>query len=166
LNERSKVVQTRHREGLLSAISAGFFFILVGTIFITTPNLFNNIITFFSDFSTVRVSNTQIYLPAPKYPPTSPSANSAVYSAVGQFSLIWGLFEIIILVLRFFVGSPLSKKAETVSNIVFWLGANYLIQTFLNETTTITTWFVFWTTIIMLLGASLIARAVILAAAR
>jgi hypothetical protein len=166
LNEGPEVLKPRHRESLLSAISAGFFFILVGAIFLITPNLFNNIITFFSNFGTVRVPNTQIYLPAPKYPPTSPSANSAVYSAVGQFSLIWGLFQIVILVLRFFARSPLNKKAETVSNFVFWLGASFLISTFLNEKTTTTTWFAFWTTIIMLIGASLIVRAVILATAR
>jgi len=162
LNESPKVVQPRYREGLFSSVSAGFFFILVGTIFVTMPNLFDNILAFFRDFGTVSVPNTDILLPAP----ASPGAHSVVYSAVGQFSLIWGLFEIVILVLRFSVGSPLSKKAENASNLVFWLGASFLIYTFLNETTTATTWFVFWTTIIMLIGASLIARAVILAAAR
>jgi membrane protein YdbS with pleckstrin-like domain len=61
--------------------------------------------------------------------------------------------------LRFVVDSPFSKKAETVSNLVFWLGASYLISTFLIETTT---WFVFWAAIIMLSGVSLIVRAVVL----
>ncbi len=86
-----------------------------------------------------------------------------LYSAVTQFSLIWGLFQIVILALRIVVDSPFSKKAETASNLVFWLGASYLISTLLNETTTVETWFVFWAEVIMLIGVSLIVRAIILA---
>ena len=162
LNESPKVFQPRYREALFSVFSAGFFFILVGTIFATTPNLFDNILAFFRDFDIVSVPNTEVFLPAPK----SPVDHLMVYSAVGQFSFIWGLFEIVIVVLRFFARSPLSKKAETVSNLVFWLGASYLIGMFLNETTTATTWFAFWAVIITLIGVSLIVRAIILAVVR
>lgn len=149
----------RYREGVFSAISAGFFFILVGAIFVTTPNLFSKILDFFGELDIVRVPHTKIFLPAPEFP----RAHSVVYSAVTQFSFVWGLFQIVILALRFFAGSPLSKKAETVSNLVFWLGASFLAYTFLNETTTATTWFAFWAGVIMLIGLSLIIRAVILA---
>jgi len=154
LNESPK-----YNEGLFSAISAGVFFILVGAIFVVTHNLFGKILAFFGDFDIVRVPNTKIFLPAP----ASPRAHSVVYSAVAQFSFVWGLFQIVILALRFFARSPLSKKAETVSNVVFWLGTSFLTRTFLNETTTATTWFVFWAGVIMLIGVSLIIRAVILA---
>lgn len=166
MSERPKVFQPRYREGLLSAISAGFFFILIGVIFVTTPNLFDNILAFFSDFDIVNVPNTVIHLPAPKYPPTSPSANSAVYSAAWQFSLVWSFFQIVFVMLRFIAGSPWGKKAETASNVVFWFGTSYLIRTLLNETATTTTWFVFWAEIIMLIGVSLIVRAFILAVRR
>jgi hypothetical protein len=160
LNESSKFSSSKYREGLFSAISAGFFFILVGAIFVTTPNLFDNIIAFFRDFHNVSVPHTEnLLLPAP----VSPSAHSDLYSAITKFSLIWGLYQIAILALRFIAHSPSSKKAETASNLVFWLGASYLINTFLIETTT---WFAFWTTIIMLAGVSLIVRAAILAAMR
>jgi hypothetical protein len=158
LNESFEFSSSKYREGFFSAISAGFFFILVGAIFVTTPNLFDNIIAFLRDFDIVSVPHTEnLLLPAP----VSPSAHSDVYSAVTKFSLIWGLYQIAILALRFIARSPLNKKAETASNLVFWLGASYLINTFLIETTT---WFVFWATIIMLVGVSLIARATILAA--
>lgn len=160
MNESSKFSSSKDREGLFSAISAGFFFILVGAIFVTAPNLFDNIIAFFRGFDIVSVPHTgNLVLPAP----VSPSAHSDVYSAVTKFSLIWGLYQIAILAFRFIAHSPLSKKAETASNLVFWLGASYLINTFLIETTT---WFGFWATIIMLVGFSLIGRAVILAAMR
>ena len=159
LNESAESFIRGHREGLLSALSAGFFFILVGAIFVITPELFDNFQDFFRNFDILRVPNTDIHLPAPE----NPGIHSGVYSTAIQFSFIWGLFQIVILALRFIARSPLSKKAETVSNLFFWLGASYLISTFLNETTTVETWFVFWTAVIMLIGVSLIIRAIILA---
>ncbi len=150
---------TRYSEAVFSALSAGFFFVLVGAIFVITPNLFGKIVDFFQSFTIVRVPNTPIHLPAP----TLPRAHTIVYSAVAQFSLVWGLFQIVLLVIRFMARSPLSKKAETAGNLVYWLGTNILVTTFLTELTTRTTWFAFWTTILMLVGVSLIVRAIVLA---
>lgn len=156
----SHVLRRKYRDSYFTAISAGFFFILVGMLFVVTPNLYDNMIAFFRDFDVVTVPTTeQIRLIAP----ASPNAHLTVYTAVGQFSLIWGLFQIAILALRFVGGSPLHRKAETVSHAVFWLGTSYLISKYLNETTTLTIWFVFWAMAIMLLGLSMIVRAVILA---
>jgi len=160
----------RHGEGLISAVSAGVFFILVGAIFLTTPNLFNNIIDFFSDFDLVGVPHLgNVYLPAPVNPFSL--TNRAVYTAVEQFSYVWGLLQLVILALRFVARSPVNKDAETVSNIVFWVGTGYLTRTFLIETirlpllTGMTRWFAFWAAIIMLIGVSLIIRGIISAAA-
>lgn len=154
----------RYKEGLFSAISVGFFFVLVGAIFVTTPNLFDKILDFFGDFDLIRVPNqpARWLLPAP----ASPGAHPVVYLALERISWALGLFQIVVLALRFAARSQLSKKAETVSNLVFWLGAGFLISTFLNETTTATAWFVFGSAIIMLLGVSLIIRAIVLGAAR
>jgi hypothetical protein len=74
--------------------------------------------------------------------------------------------EAAILVLRFIFQSPISRKAETISNVVFWFGSSYLIITYLNNNATINTWFVFWTGIILIFGLSLIARAFVLLAGR
>jgi len=166
LNESFEGYSHKHGEGLFSAISAGFFLVLVGAIFMTTPNLFDRIIDFFSDFYLARVPNLGIRLPAPEFP----RVHLVVYRAVAQFCFIWGLFQIVILALRFVVRSPLSKKAETVSNLFFWFGAGFLTRAFLIETTSwafltaMTRWFAFWSGIIMLIGVSLIIRAIILAA--
>jgi len=59
-------------------------------------------------------------------------------------------------VFRFFAGSPLNKKAETASDIVFWLVSGYLVGNFLNDAATVNLWFAFWVTIIMLIGVKLI----------
>ncbi|NWG11053.1 hypothetical protein HXY33_04800 [Candidatus Bathyarchaeota archaeon] len=159
MSESQNVFVSKRREGVVGAVSAGCFLILVGLIFATTPNLFGSILDFFQNFGIVTVPNTDIPLPAPE----TPSAHAVVYSAVGLFSLIWWILEIVFLALRFIIRSPFDKKAENASNIVFWLGAYYLISTMLTATTTRTVWFVFWTEIIMLIGVVLIVRAIILA---
>jgi hypothetical protein len=162
----------RHREGLLSAVSAGFFLVLIGLLFVIKPNLYNDTATFFNNFNvTTAVPNTQIQLPAPKSNSTAYYANLAVYSAVQQFSLAWGIFLIALLVIRFAFDSSWRRKAENISHIAFWFGMVYLVQTWLiNPTNSNTyqakTWFEFWSMVIVLLGISLIVRAVCLAAYR
>jgi len=157
LSEKPKPKQA---ESLFSAISVGFSLILIGALFVTTPNLLDKIAAFFSDFGIVQVPNAAvIFLPAP----VTPNAHLVLYSAVTQFCFMWGIYQIVILVFRLFASSSLDKKAKTASNTVFWLGASYLVSTFLNASVTITTWFAFWALIIMLIGVSLIIRAIILA---
>jgi hypothetical protein len=62
--------------------------------------------------------------------------------------------------------SPLPRKAETIENLVFWLGTSYLILTYLINVTIISEWFVFWAGIILIGGLSLVARAFVLKATR
>lgn len=162
LNTSSKDFPRSHKEGVFSAISAGVFFVVVGVIFVTTPNLFDKVTAFLGNFDIMKVPNTEVLLPAP----ASPGDHSVLYSAVAQFSFVWSLYQLVILALRFVVRSPLSKKAETVSNVVFWFGTSYLIQIFLDELTSVTTWFEFWSAVIVLIGVSLLARAAIFAGAR
>ena len=161
MNKDYKGVSSRPRESFIGIISAGFFFVLIGALFITMPTLFDNIFSFLRNFDIVTIPNTGIVFIAPIRPWT----HVIVYRAAEQFSFIWGFFQIVILALRFIVRSPLGKMAETGSNIVFWLGAGYLIGTFLTGTTTLTVWFVFWSMIITLIGLSLIIRAIVLAVA-
>ena len=155
----------KYRERLITAISAGFFLILIGVLFIITPALFNRIIDFFRNFAVlVQVPNTIIYLPAP----TRPLDHRIVYTAVEQFAFAFGAFQIVILALRFAARSPVDKKAETVGNLVSWIGLGYLTRTLLLQATrwpALTTWFVFWDAVFMLIGVTLIIRAIILAVA-
>ena len=163
LNETYWGFPRKYREGIFGAISVGFFFLLIGAIFVFTPNLYKGTIDFLQDFGLERIPNTTIYFIAP----ASPRLHQAVYRATEQFSYAIGLFQIVIMALRFFAGSPWNKKAETISNLVFWIGTGYLIRMLLIEPTiwtAMTTWFVFWSAIIMVLGVSLIVRAIALGA--
>ena len=58
--------------------------------------------------------------------------------------------------------SPTSRIAETIGNLVYWFGIAYLVVTYLNETTTISMWFVFWAGFLIILGLSFIARSFVL----
>ena len=147
-------------EGIFTAISIGFFFVLVGALLATTPNLFGNVLDFFKSFELADVPNTIIIFPAP----TSPSTHTVLYQAVAQFSFVLAIFHIVMLALRFFTQSPWGKRAETVGNLVYWLGAGFLVQNYLLSTPT--QWFEFWSLLIIIIGISLIARAIVMVAAR
>jgi hypothetical protein len=131
----------------------------VGTLLVINPDLFGMILDFFKDFGIVKVPNTNVSFVAPEFP----NRYSLLYQAAGQFSIAVGVFQIIILALRFVVPSSWGKRSETVGNLVFWIGAGFLIQLFLIDTTQ---WFLFWSTILILLGVSLIARAAVMAISR
>jgi len=158
LNE-NKETPRKYQEGLFTAISAGFFILLVGTLLVINPNLFDKILDFFKDFDTVNVPNTDVTFIAPEFP----RLHLTVYQAAGQFSLALAAFQIVILALRFVIPSSWGKRSETVGTLVFWAGAAFLIQSFLIENTQ---WFVFWSTIIILVGVSMIARAAVMAVSR
>ena len=138
---------------------------MAGTLFLVTSGLFEGVIDFFKDFDTIRVLSTDVYLPAPR----TLTSHMVVYETARLFCLYWGVFLVALLIARFVLHSSWRKKAENLSDIVFWLGAMYLIQTMLLDVSvalSYTDWFAFWAAIIMLLGVSLIVRAIVLAGVR
>jgi len=144
-------------ESIISAISIGTVFILIGTIYVTTlpTSLWDKTVDFFSSLTGSPVPGTTIYLPAP----ADPAAHAVLYNAAFQFCIGIAILQIILIALRLMFHSPISKTAETAGNLVYWFGASYLVTTFLNSSTTLTTWFAFWAAILIVIGISLIARA-------
>lgn len=82
-----------------------------------------------------------------------------------QFDLAIGILQILILALRLGMHSPTGKTAETVGNLIFWLGAAVLVNMFL-LTGTINGWFEYWGAFIVLIGITLVARAIVYFAKR
>jgi len=154
----------KKKEGLFTVIYIGALFILLAVIYVInlSTNLIPDIINFISTFTLSEVPGTGISLPAP----ATPAAHIPLYTAIFQFSLGIGILEIVILALRVGLHSPVVRKAETVENIVFWLGTSYLVLTYLVNLTVSSEWFVFWAGIIMIFGLALVARAFILLATR
>jgi hypothetical protein len=156
----------KKKESLFTAIYLGAVFIIIALIYYIhlSDNLWDGLINFFTSLTLAPVPATGISLPAPANP--AALINMNLYDAAFQFSLAIGILEIIILALRVGLHSPISRKAETIENIVFWLGASYLISTYLVNMTIQTEWFVFWAGIILIFGLALVARAFVLLAKR
>jgi hypothetical protein len=93
-------------------------------------------------------------------------AHSVLYGAAFQFCIGLGILQIVFLLLRLMMNSPISKTAETMGNLVYWFGAGCLVTTYLNSTTTLSEWFMFWAGILVILGLSFVARAFVLFAKR
>lgn len=151
-------------EGLVTAISVGGFFILVGIIYATNQNLLQNLINFFNDFTNVQLQNSTISLLAP----FTPAAHTAVYLAAFQFALGIGIIQIIVLAARLALGSRIRRTAQAVGGLIFWFGTAYMLnglaemKTALSHDQQLVLWFQFWAVIIMLIGISLLARAAVL----
>jgi drug/metabolite transporter (DMT)-like permease len=161
MNENTRAFHRFHREGIFAALSAGVFFVLIGLLFVTRPALYDNLRTFFNPDSWTNhtIRNSTITLPVPR----NPGDYVEIYNAAFEFAIAWGIFQILILVFRFVVNSSMRRKARTIQSLVFWLGASYLINTYLASTTTRETWFLFWAALIVLIGVALIVRAITLA---
>lgn len=147
-------------EGVISAISVGAVFILIGMVFVLAqPNsLWDSIVNFFTSFTIRSVPGTDIYLPAP----LNTAVHGVLYNASFQFCVGLGILQILLLMIRLAVRSPVVKTAETVGNLVFWFGAAYLILLFLSAMPSLTQWFMFWASLLIMLGLSFFARAMVL----
>jgi hypothetical protein len=154
------------KESLLTAIWIGSIFITLAVVYVVhlPSSLWDRIVNFFMSLTLVTVPSVGVPLPAPANP--SDLGNIELYNAGFQFAIAIGAIEIVILVIRILLNSPVARKAETIENIVFWLGSSFLISTYLLNITITAEWFVFWAGIILIFGVGLITRAIILLAKR
>jgi hypothetical protein len=154
----------KKKENLLSGIYIGSILIILAVIYIATlpVSLWDEIVNFFSSLTLAPVPGTGIALPAP----SNPASHMELYTAAFIFTIAVGAIEIVVLVLRILMNSPMPRKAETIENIVFWLGTSYLIITYLVNMTIAGEWFVFWAGIILIFGLALLARSFVLIAQR
>jgi uncharacterized membrane protein YfcA len=141
-------------EGLITALAVGGVFIVLGLVIAFTPDIVAKSNAFFGDLTNVAypLESSTVNLPAP----ATPSEHIGFFTAVMNFILGVGLLQIVILALRLRVHSH-KRVAETVGNLVFWLGAAIAAYVFLLAGTR-TGWFQFWSTLVILVGVSLIAR--------
>ena len=149
-----------NKEKLFTAIYVGAFLIVVALIFYLHNSILADIINFFLTMTLSAIPGTGISLPAP----ANPAAHLSLYAAAFQFTLAIGIVEIAILALRIGFHSSASHKAETTENVVFWLGASYLIITYFVNMTMPSEWFVFWAGIILVFGLALLARSFVILA--
>ena len=154
----------KKKESLFTALYIGSLFIILALVYFVhlSDNLWDSLVNFFTSLTLAPVPNTGISLPAP----SNPANFGNLYFAAFQFSLAVGILEIIILALRVFLRSSVTRIAETIENIVFWFGSSYLIIAYLVNMTISSEWFVFWAGIILIFGLALLARAFVILARR
>jgi hypothetical protein len=154
----------KKKESLITALWVGSVFIILALVYYInlSANLWDGLVNFFTSLTLAPLPSTGISLPAP----LNPSGYVNLYTAAFQFCLGIGVLEIVILALRVGMHSPVSRKAETIENIVFWLGTSFLTVTYLERITLATEWFVFWAGIIFIFGLALLARAIVVLATR
>jgi len=93
----SQTPRNRHiYEGLITALAVGGFFIILGFVIVSTPNIIDKAFDFFSDITMRQIGGNNIFLPAP----ASPAQHLTVFTAMMNFFLAIGILQIIILALR------------------------------------------------------------------
>lgn len=151
------VRQRSLHEGLITALSIGGFFIILGIVFGLTPAVSQNTNTFFSDLTTVRFPFGSPGSTVSLLAPAHPAEHQGFYTAVMNFLIGVGVLQIIILALRSASHSRIRRVAQSIGDLIFWLGAAVVANVFL-LTGTHNGWFQFWSSLIVLVGFSLIAR--------
>lgn len=120
-------------------------------IWIITPNFSSEVIEFAKNFHLEHLTE-HVVLPSPK------ESHPVVYMAAMQFCLVFGAFQIAILVLRFIFHDTLDRKSGTISNIVFWFSTGFFLNMLANEPTR---WFGFLAGLIISIGLAVIASSVV-----
>jgi hypothetical protein len=151
------VKQRSLHEGLITALSIGGFFIILGIVFGFTPVISQNINTFFSDLTTVTFPFGNPGSTLSLFAPAHPAIHQIFYITVINFLLGVGVLQIVILALRLAVHSRIRRIAQSVGDSIFWLGAAVLTNVFLIAGTQ-SGWFQFWASLITLIGVSFVAQ--------
>ena len=148
----------KKKESLITAVYAGSIFIIIALVFVLNTGIWVNVVNFFNSLVFAQIPGTSVSLPAPAVP----AAHTQLYFVTFQFCIGVGLLEIMILSVRILLHSSIQRKAETIENLVFWLGTSFLIISYLVNITLQTEWFVFWSGAILVGGLSLVSRALII----
>lgn len=144
-----------HREDT-GWISFGAFLIIIAVIYLKTPGLLSEAKAFVTDFRLVELfQNFWWFAPSSNHP--------VLYNAAEQFCYAFGLVQILVLGFEFARRSSTHRKAETFSSIVFWLGAGYILSQLSQG---VLTWLSFIAGLVILVGISIVARALVLILAR
>lgn len=138
--------------GWLGTFSFGFFLVLFGVIWIITPNFSSETINFAKDFHFEHLTE-HVVLPAPEH------SHQVIYKAAMQFCLVFGVFQIVILILRFIFHDSLDKKSGTVSGIAFWFSTGFFLNMLANESIG---WFGFLAGLIISIGLAIIASSLVI----
>jgi hypothetical protein len=141
----------KRKMDILGLANFGIFLIVIGIIFVTTPNLVDKVGEFIRDFQIQQVA-PNVFLPVPG------KNHPEVFNAVYQFCLIFGILQIVVLAARFITKDPVRRTASTVMGIIFWLGAAYTMNLLITQNIR---WLTFAGYIIAFLGVAIVVESII-----
>jgi hypothetical protein len=139
----------RREEQLLGWLSFGAFLVIVGGIFLITPNLTDEIKAFLTGFKLEQVSG-DFYFPTPKSP-----HHPILYKSIAIFCFAYGMYQFILLILKFALRAEPTKKSETFTSMMFWSATGFVVLMLKNETIE---WLTFVATLIILAAIVIIIR--------
>ena len=141
-----------HRRDDTGLISFGAFLIIIAIIYLRTPGILQEVNAFVRDFRLIEIfQNFYWFVPSTNHP--------LLYAAAEQFCYAFGLVHVGILGLELAKGSSTHRKAKTSSDIIFWLGSGYLLRLLSQDALT---WLSFIAGLIVLIGVSIVVRALVL----
>ncbi|WP_455367194.1 hypothetical protein [[Eubacterium] cellulosolvens] len=143
--------EKKDQHDTLDLVTFGFFLVLAGIIFLITPNLLENIYAFLRDLD-FKEAITYVYLPAPQ------GTHTILFTAISRFTFYFALVHLFILAARYFFRSPKDKIAGTVSGLVFWFGATWILNKYIEADIV---WFRFLGYLIALVGISVVIKNII-----
>ena len=145
----------REKMNWLGLLSFGFFILLVGIIWLSTPGLSEDISSFLTreNWSNKPIVG-DINFPSPK-----PNIDHTIlYTAVMQFCFIFAIFHVAVLIIRFGLRESINRKAGTVSSIAFWFSAGSFVYWLANG---VIGWLSFIGGIIVSVGLAIVASSVV-----
>lgn len=135
----------------LGLVSFGVFLILLGMVWLATPNMGGEVEDFLMDFRFEDAAGNAVF-PAPAH------SHPVLYTAAAWFFFIFGAFSCVVLFLRFVYHEPVHRKSETLSGIVFWFGAALSFGMLANATIG---WYGLIAGLVISLGLAVIARSLV-----
>ena len=146
-----RLSKKKDQHDTLDLVTFGFFLVLVGIMFLITPNLLEYIYAFLRDIE-FKEAIPYLYLPAPQ------DSHTILFAVLSRFTFYFAIAHLFILAARYFFRSSKDKTAGTVSGLVFWLGATWILNQYVEADIA---WFTLLGYFIALVGVSMIIRNVI-----
>ena len=140
----------RSDDRLLRLVSFGVFLLILGITVLATPNLGAEISAFVQDVKLEQIQpGGNVSFPVPQGP------HPQLYGTVALFSLAFGVYLIVLLIAKSALGADLNQKAETLTDVIFWLGIGFVMLALARETIA---WLVFIAIVVVLIAIIILVR--------
>jgi hypothetical protein len=141
------------RADWITLASVGFFILLLGAIWLFTPNLAEEAVSFARDLAANRQNLAEnIVLPAPV------ENHPALYTAAMQFCFIFGAFQVVMLAIKLFLGEKSRRAVDGAPGIAFLFVAGCFLSLLTSESVA---WFGFIAGMIVSTGVAIVVASLL-----